>query len=148
LLVLVSCTRNNPHKNQTEDDKRCLKSFEYLADFYLSDSTQNCTIQSEKWITVDPKHKLLKPVSIQLDFGYEFPGIKDYEDVIVVEINLFVRRGYEYSETLKKIYERHLLLVGDFEKFNPDQILWSDKEKIIKDEILSERSKLIITQKE
>lgn len=148
LIVLASCARNNPHESQTEDDKRCLRSFEHLTDIYLSDTTENWKIQKEEWVTVDSVHKLLKSDAIQLDSVCEFRGIRDYEDVIVVEINSFVRRGYEYHETLKKIYERHLLLVGDFEKFDVNQLLWSKGERIIKEEVLSERSKLIITQKE
>ncbi|MBI3136487.1 MAG: hypothetical protein HYZ14_17560 [Bacteroidetes bacterium] len=147
-IVLVSCARNNPHEGQTKEDERCLESFENIVDLYLSDTSENWIPQKETWVTVDPDHKLLKPAFYQMDSLCEFLGIRDYGSVTIVEISLFVRRGSEYHETLKKIYERHLLLVGAWNEFDVNQILWSDKERIIKEEVLSERSKLIITQKE
>ena len=145
-IISTSCNldRNKPNVKQLKSDYECVSYFEGIAKNFLKDSIKNYTITKEQFITADKNHKLLKKSEVSEDPFCDYRGLRDYNEVTVVEINSWKFFAERYSNL--QICERHLLLVGEWSGFDVNQLLWRKNEKIVHEEVIGNNSKLIVTQ--
>ncbi|MCB9222730.1 MAG: hypothetical protein H6582_01030 [Crocinitomicaceae bacterium] len=144
-LFASSCdlNRNKPNEKQLESDRECVHFYEGIANEFQLDSISNYNIEHEQFLTADENHRLLKKTEQNEELTCEYRGIRDYGKVTIVEIKSW--RYFAGRYTNLEIFERHMLLVGDWNSFNVDQLLWRKNEKIVHEEVLGNESKLLVT---
>ncbi|MBD3636313.1 MAG: hypothetical protein HUJ25_03145 [Crocinitomicaceae bacterium] len=145
VLILFSCT-GEPYDKRVQKDKECVQYYESLVEQYRTDSSLTFLNQHEQFITADTNHRLIKSNEILTDSLCDYRGLRDYGKTIVVEVSLFKRNLHGRGVTTGvDIFERHFLIVGDWERFDVKQLLWCGNEKIISEMIIGTNSKLVVT---
>lgn len=143
LFVFFSCT-DTYDKNSIEKDKECLTFYESLVKKYKADTSLKTHLQHEKFIRADTNHKLFK-IGLD-DSDCQYRGLRDYGETVIVEISSYKRNldGWGVGAG-EDTYERHFLLVGDWDGFDVKKLLWCGNEKIISEMVVGANFKLVVT---
>ncbi|MCB9223245.1 MAG: hypothetical protein H6582_03625 [Crocinitomicaceae bacterium] len=138
---------DEPNEKGLNQTKSCIDYYEELVNIYTTDPEITVDTINTKSIDLIDQHPLLSIESenLNIDTNCLCRGLRNYGQTTVVEVNYFGRKSsYEYKvgDPLK---ERHIVIVGNENDFDIDQILQFEGEHVIFEENLGQHSKLIVT---
>ena len=151
-LFASGCARNNPNKTAIKRWEGCtdlvllldqeLDSIDIKSlpkgdgDFFHYTRTSIATKSVERLNT----HKKMLRANCRIDGVRAFPAFRVYE------LDRFFRRKSEYSSTLEKIWERHIMIIGDTAQFDFRAIKGPETERLIQRTQISPKMLYLITQ--